>query len=103
MLKSAGKMLQDPDLVRRVDEARIAELSIQQNRGSQTTQTAQKFGSVWMKRAHKVMQLSCLPPMAEGASIVKTACAAVLGRFQTAPYTIPNLHIPAGSHSIQVP
>ena len=46
---------------------------------------------VWMKRAHKVMQLSCLLPMAEGASIVKTACAAVLGRFQTAPYTIPDL------------
>ena len=45
---------------------------------------------IWMKRAHKVMQLSCLLPMAEGASIVKTACAAVLGRFQTAPYTIPD-------------
>ncbi|KAL0027226.1 hypothetical protein WJX77_004942 [Trebouxia sp. C0004] len=28
--------------------------------------------------------------MAEGASIVKTVCTAVLGRFQTAPYTIPN-------------
>ncbi|DBA89168.1 TPA: hypothetical protein ACH3X1_016326 [Trebouxia sp. C0004] len=37
------------------------------------------------------MQLSCFSPMAEGASIVKTACTAVLGRFQTAPYTIPNL------------
>ncbi|DBA94238.1 TPA: hypothetical protein ACH3X1_001860 [Trebouxia sp. C0004] len=36
------------------------------------------------------MQLSCLQPMAEGASIVKTVCTAVLGRFQTAPYTIPN-------------
>ena len=58
----AGKVLHDSDLVRRVDEAeariakqriqqneaeaRIAELSIQQNRGSQTTQTAQKLGSV---------------------------------------------------------
>ncbi len=44
----AGKVLHDADLVRRVDEAeaRIAELSIQQNRGSQTTQTAQKLGSV---------------------------------------------------------
>ena len=128
----AGKVLHDADLVRRVDEAeaRIAELSIQQNRGSQTTQTAQKLGSVglfaishngcsqngmlayvlsqqsqdsawycltvlcvqvWMKRAHKAMQLSCLLPMAEGASIVKTACAAVLSSFQTAPYTIPDL------------
>ena len=100
-------------------EARIAELSIQQNRGSQTTQTAQKLGSVgllaishkvcqqngmflyarsklglalphclvqvWMKRAHKVMQLSCLPPLAEDASIVRTACTAVLSRFQTTP------------------
>ena len=46
---------------------------------------------VWMKRAHKGMQLSCLLPMAEGASIIETACAAVLGRFQTAPYTIPDL------------
>ncbi|DBA90198.1 TPA: hypothetical protein ACH3X1_003501 [Trebouxia sp. C0004] len=106
-LPKSGKVLHDADLVRRVDEAeariaeqrihqddaeaRIAELSIQQNRGSQTTQTAQKLGAVWMKRAHKVMQLSCLLPMAEGASIVKTACAAVLGRFQTAPYTIPDL------------
>ncbi|DBA90407.1 TPA: hypothetical protein ACH3X1_003681 [Trebouxia sp. C0004] len=118
---SQGKVLHDADLVRRVDEAeariaeqhiqqneaeariaeqriqqneakaRIAKLSIQQNRGSQTTQTAQKLGSVWMKQAHKVMQLSCLPPMAEGASIVKTACAAVLGEFQTAPYTMPDL------------
>ena len=36
-----------------------------------------------MKRAHKVMQLSCLPPLAEDASIVRTACTAVLSRFQT--------------------
>ena len=43
-----GKVLHVADLERRVDdaEARIAELSIQQNRGSQTTQTAQKLGSV---------------------------------------------------------
>ena len=111
----------DSGIMRRVDEAeaRIAELSIQQNRGSQTTQTAQKLGSVgllaishkvcqqngmflyprsklglalphclvqvWMKRAHKVMQLSCLPPLAEDASIVRTACTAVLSRFQTTP------------------
>ncbi|KAL0040327.1 hypothetical protein WJX77_003561 [Trebouxia sp. C0004] len=77
-LPKSGKVLHDADLVRRVDEAeariaeqrihqddaeaRIAELSIQQNRGSQTTQTAQKLGAVWMKRAHK-----------------------------TAPYTIPDL------------
>jgi len=32
-----------------------------------------------------------LPPMVEGASNVQAACAAVLGRFQTAPYTIPDL------------
>ena len=66
----AGKVLLDSDIMRRVEEAearqriqqneaearqriwqneaeaRIAELSIQQNRGSQTTQTAQKLGSV---------------------------------------------------------
>ena len=58
----------DADLARRVDEAGariaeqrihqddaeacIAELSIQQNRGSQTTQTAQKLGAVGL--------LSCL-------------------------------------------
>ena len=128
----AGKVLLDSDIMRRVEEAearqciwqneaeaRIAELSIQQNRGSQTTQTAQKLGSVglvaishkvyqqngmflyarsklglalphclvqvWMKRAHKVMQLSCLPPLPEDASIVRTACTAVLSRFQTTP------------------
>ena len=128
----AGKVLLDSDIMRRVEEAearqriwqneaeaRIAELSIQQNRGSQTTQTAQKLGSVgllaishkvcqqsgmflharsklglalphclvqvWMKRAHKVMHLSCLPPLAEDASIVRTACTAVLSRFQTTP------------------
>ena len=58
----AGRVPQNSDLERRVDEAeahiaaqriqqqeaeaRIAELSIQQNRGSQTSQTAQKLGSV---------------------------------------------------------
>ncbi len=44
----AGQALHEPDLERRVreTEARIAELSIQQNRGSQTTQTAQKVGAV---------------------------------------------------------
>ena len=48
----AGRVLHDSDLVRRVDEAeaRIAELSIHQNRGSQTTQTAQKLGSVGFSR-----------------------------------------------------
>ena len=122
----AGKVLLDSDIMRRVEEAearqneaeaRIAELCIQQNKDSQTTETAQKLGSVgllaighkvcqqngmllyarsklglalphclvqvWMKRAHKVMQLSCLPPLAEGANIVRTACTAVLSRIQT--------------------
>lgn len=55
----AGKVLHDSDVVRRIDEAeaRIAELSIQQNRGSQTTQTAQKLGSVGLLAiSHKACQ-----------------------------------------------
>lgn len=44
----AGQSQRDGDLARRIDEveAHVVELSIQQNRGSQTTHTAQKLGAV---------------------------------------------------------
>ena len=44
----AGQAVTQSDLAKRLDntEARVAELIIQHNRASQTTQTAQKLGAV---------------------------------------------------------
>ena len=44
----AGQAETDSDLVKRLtaNELRVAELSIKQNRASQSTQTAQKLGAV---------------------------------------------------------
>ncbi|KAL0033196.1 hypothetical protein WJX79_009029 [Trebouxia sp. C0005] len=41
-------------------QARVAELTIQQNRASQTTQTIQMLGAVWIQQAHKLLQLPSL-------------------------------------------
>ena len=49
--------------MRRVDEAeaRIAVLSIEQNRGSQTTQTDQKLGHVWRNPCHMTILATDTP------------------------------------------
>ncbi|KAA6422365.1 MAG: hypothetical protein FRX49_07541 [Trebouxia sp. A1-2] len=70
-------------------QARVAELTIQQNRASQTTQTIQMLGAVWIQQAHKLLQLPCLVAMPEDAPEFEMACTAVLNRFTAALYSTP--------------
>lgn len=69
-------------------QMQLAELRVQLNTTSQTTQTAQDLGAVWIKRA-QTRELSCLRRLTEVSLAVQTVYSAVLDSFSGRLYAIP--------------